>query len=463
MGVVQREIVGALSHSELVELVLRQYETLERTQAALAEAEVLIARLEAQVRELETRLGLRSSGKGSANPQQQGRLRPKKPRKKRAHGFSRLRSVPTRRVIHALEYCPDCAAPLAGGSVKWTREVIELQPVPAEVIEHVYLERRCIRCGRRVVPPATPVGVVAGRQRLGVELTTLLAVLRQVGRLPIRTIQWYLQTFHQLHLSVGSIVAAVDRVAQRAEPLEAQIRQRVRASPVVHADETHWRENGASGFIWTFSTPTERYYVRRDRTKSVVDEVLGDSTETDAFSGVLCTDFYAAYHHYPGLKQRCWAHLLRAMHELKVEYPDNAELQRWAAQVHGVYTRAKRFKPAKEAERARAKERFEQRLLALCEPFATDAQAPQRRLCARIQRHLQELFVFVLDPQVPADNNAAERSLRPLVISRKISGGSRSPTGSATRMTLASLFSTWAARGLDLHSSCRQLLLSTQP
>ncbi len=450
MGLVQREVVGALSHAELVDLVLRQYEELERMRAALGEAEALIARLEARVRELETRLGLRSSGTGSANQSQQARLRPKKPRKKRAHGFSRLRGVPTRRVVHALDRCPDCAAPLAGGSVKWTREVIELQAVPAEIIEHVYVERRCSRCGRRVVPPAAEVGVVAGRQRLGIELITLLVLLRQVGRLPLRTIQWYVQTFHQLHLSVGAIVAALDRVAQRGKVLEAQIRQRVRASPAVHADETHWRENGASGFIW-------------DRTKSVVDEVLGDSTQTDAFSGVLCTDFYAAYHHYPGLKQRCWAHLLRAMHELKVEYPHNAELQRWAAQVHGVYTRAKRFKPAKEAERIRAKERFEQRLLGLCEPFATDAQAPQRRLCARIQRHLQELFVFVLDPQVPADNNAAERSLRPLVISRKISGGTRSPTGSATRMTLASLFGTWAARGLDLHSSCRQLLLSPQP
>ncbi len=151
------------------------------------------------------------------------------------------------------------------------------------------------------------------------------------------------------------------------------------------------------------------------------------------------------------------------MHELKEEYPDNAELQRWAAQVHGLYARAKRFKPAKETERARAKERFEQRLLALCQPFATDQQAPQRRLCARLQRHLQELFVFVLDPQVPADNNAAERSLRPLVISRKISGGSRSPAGSSARMTLASLFGTWAASGLDPYSACRRLLLSPLP
>jgi hypothetical protein len=101
----------------------------------------------------------------------------------------------------------------------------------------------------------------------------------------------------------------------------------------------------------------------------------------------------------------------------------------------------------------RAKQRFEQRLLTICASFATDEQAPQRRLCARIQRHLQKLFVFVLEPHVPADNNAAERSLRPLVISRKISGGTRSPKGSRTRMTLASLFGTWAARGLDLPTS----------
>jgi transposase len=291
-------------------------------------------------------------------------------------------------------------------------------------------------------------------------LVTLITMLRMLGRLPIRTIQWYLQTFHQLHLSVGSIVAAIDRVAQQAEPRVAQIRQRVRASPVVHADETHWRENGASGFIWTFSTTTERYYVRRDRTKAVVDEVLGQSHEVGAFSGVLCTDFYAAYHHYPGLKQRCWAHLLRALHELKKARSDNVGLQVWASRVYRVYARAKRFHHPREAERARAKRRFERRLLALCKPFAADEQAPQRRLCARIERHLQELFVFVLEPQVPADNNTAERSLRPLVTSRKISGGTRTPAGTSARMTLASLFGTWVARGMDPYVSCRELLVS---
>jgi len=91
---------------------------LERTQAALAEAEAVNARLEARVRELETRLGIRSSGTGSANQSPPARPHRKKPRKKRAHGFSRLRSVPTRQVVHALDNCPHCAAPLTGGTVK---------------------------------------------------------------------------------------------------------------------------------------------------------------------------------------------------------------------------------------------------------------------------------------------------------------------------------------------------------
>ena len=66
--------------------------------------------------------------------------------------------------------------------------------------------------------------------------------------------------------------------------------------------------------------------------------------------------------------------------------------------------------------------------------------AVQARLCRRIEKHVKELFVFMVQPEVPPDNNAAERSLRPLVISRKISGGTRSQQGTETKMTLASIF-----------------------
>ena len=64
-----------------------------------------------------------------------------------------------------------------------------------------------------------------------------------------------------------------------------------------------------------------------------------------------------------------------------------------------------------------------------------------------MEKHIKELFVFVAEPSVPPENNAAERSLRPLVVSRKISGGTRSEPGTTAKMTLASLFGTWAAPG----------------
>ena len=86
------------------------------------------------------------------------------------------------------------------------------------------------------------------------------------------------------------------------------------------------------------------------------------------------------------------------------------------------------------------------------------------------ERHLKrlpptgygELFVFVAEPAVPSDNNAAERSLRHLVISRKISGGTRSARGTDSKITLASLFGTWRVQGLNPLTACRQLLRSPQ-
>ena len=192
-------------------------------------------------------------------------------------------------------------------------------------------------CEQRRVPKVNLKDAVVGRQRLGVNLVSLIATLREEGRLPIRIIQWYLKTVHQLHMSVGGIVQVIHGVAKQAQGAVAEVLEQIRASPVVHADETGWRQDGANGFVWTFSTPTERYFLRRGRNKEVVDEVLDAS-----FSGVV-SDFYAAYNHYPGPKQRCWAHLLRDIHELKAQYPEDARLTRWAGSIHKIYPEAKAF------------------------------------------------------------------------------------------------------------------------
>ncbi len=88
---------------------------------------------------------------------------------------------------------------------------------------------------------------------------------------------------------------------------------------------------------------------------------------------------------------------------------------------------------------------------------------PQAVLCRRIRKYLPELFSFVGDPAVPGTNNAAERSVRPVAVRRKISGGTRSPAGTTAFTRPATLFGTWRARGLDPLIACRRLLLDQAP
>ena len=328
---------------------------------------------------------------------------------------------------------------------------------PAEVIEDVFVARMCAICRQRCLPQEPLQGLAVGRQPFGINLMSLIVTLREEGRLPIRSIQQYLQTVHQLKVSVGAIVETIHTVARLARPEVAGMVERIRGSPVVNADETGWRQDGVNGYVWTFSTPTERYFLRRGRGKGVVDEALGDS-----FDGVLVSDFYAAYNHYPGLKQRCWVHLLRDIDELTALYPDDTGLARWAGAVQQLYVRAKAYVAADGRLASRRQLALEKKLLALCHPFSNDQAAPQAKLCRRIERFIKELFVFVSHPDVPSENNAAERSLRHLVISRKISGGTRFEQGTDSKMTLASLFGAWGAKGLNPLSECRNLLASPQ-
>jgi hypothetical protein len=253
------------------------------------------------------------------------------------------------------------------------------------------------------------------------------------------------------------IVGALQTVAQRAADAVSGIHQAIRASPVLHVDETGWRQDGSNGYVWTFSTPTERAFVHGSRERAVLETTIGPD-----FAGVLVSDFYAAYTGYAGRHQYCWAHLLRDVDDLVGAHPAAAAVVGWADGVHALYARARTLPATTPPERRRARQDLEAALRSLCAPYLDVAEAPQRGLCLRITKHLSELFVFVEDPTVPPTNNAAERSLRHLVTARKISGGTRSPAGTATKMTLATLFGTWRAQGLDPLRQCRALLAQSQ-
>jgi hypothetical protein len=444
---------------QLQETVCQQQEVILRQQAVIEE-------LGAKVAQLERQIGQAEPGKGKLRGMPGNKLEAAKPppekapRKKRECNYTRVRGVPTHRVEHAVDECTGCGTRLTHGSVKRTREVIEVPLVPATVTEHVFVERRCFNCGKRCVPKDVLGDVAVGKSRLGIGLQSLISALREVGRLPIATIQWYLDTFHRLSLSPGAIVGVLRSVAHRAEGVVKQIHQSVRESPWVCADETGWREDGRNGFVWTFSTPELRLFVRAGRDKGVVEKVL------EGFGGTLVSDYYAAYNVYMGFHQRCWPHLLRDIHELRELYPGDEGLQRWAREVHDLYGRAKLYaglESQDEHQRLNTRLYFEGQLLEVCKPYLGEKQAVQHVLAKRIERHIKELFVFVSESGVPSDNNGAERSLRHLVMARKISGGTRSPAGTKTKMALASMFGTWEAQGLNPFTQCLQLLKSPQP
>lgn len=440
------------SRAELIALIKAQ-------QAMMAQLQATVAHLEERVRELET---------GSAPPRgmpghkrEQAEARPKRPRRKRSENHARRRSAPTARVEHALDQCPRCGIRLAGGSIKRTREVLELTPAPVTITEHVYLERCCSGCGQRWTPRVALQGQVVGRSRLGIGLVSLIAALREEARLPLAAIQNYLQSVHHLQLSVGGIVGALNQVARVGQTRREQTLATIRASPVIYADETGWREDGLNRYLWTVATPETRYYTFGGRGKAVIDEVLGIDTDAEAV-GVLVSDFYAAYDHYPGPQQKCWVHLLRDIAGLQRQHPADLTLAAWAEAVRAVYARAVAFESADKRARQEAYRRLQGELAGLCREAATDEAAVQAVLCRRILKYLSSLFTFVLNPVVASDNNLAERSLRHSVVSRKISGGTRSPQGTETKLTLATLFGTWRAQGLNPYLACFNLLASPQ-
>ena len=463
----ERAVAGTLTHAELVDFVVRQVGVIDQQQATIAEWQALNARLEARIRDLERELAQRDKNDPAKRmpglkPATPPRRAKQEPPKRRTQGFSRARSEPTERVEHAVDVCPQCMTPLSGGWVRWRKEVLEVVPSSARVVEHVYLARRCSNtaCRTGVTPPpasAAELGVVGARQRLGIHLVSLIATLRAELRLPIAQIQWYLGTVHRLELNEGAISDALSRVSTAGVGAVGRILEQVRASPVVCADETGLRQNGANGYLWGASTERERYFLHGRRDKAMVDAILGPD-----FAGVLVTDFYAAYDHYAGPHQRCWAHLLREVKALVERNPHDAVLGEWAIQVHGVYQHAKRFSSLDAVVRERAQRRFEAEILAVCQPYleGEPARVPQAVLCRRIQKYLPELFTFVADLAVPSTNNAAERSVRAVVVQRKISGGTRSARGTESFTALATLFGTWRARGLDPLVACRQMLLA---
>ena len=249
----------------------------------------------------------------------------------------------------------------------------------------------------------------------------------------------------QTHLSAGGLVAAWQRLAEVLEPWYVQIGLDARASAVLHADETGWRMNGKTWWLWCFANKRTCYYLLDPSRGSPALEKFF----AEAFDGVLVTDFWAAYNAFSRERQCCLAHLLRELE--KVDQSNNsAEWKAFAKMLRrlvrdGIRLRKRAdFDPQRYRSRIR---RIDQRLVALS--LATYADADAARLAKRLWNHTDEIFTFLDYPAVPFDNNLAERMIRPAVILRKNCQSNRSEKGAAVQAVLMSVYRTLKLRGHD--------------
>lgn len=383
------------------------------------------------------------------------------PRKKRTTGnTTRPREVATREVRHEPIVCPECGRPLLGAATEHRRrQVLDIPDTPYEVVDHVICSRHCGYCDRRVLAQPTPDAVGALPDcRVSLHLMAKVTDLLITHRLPYDQVQRFLEQTHGLHLAAGELVKIAHRVARAGLADLGRLAADIQAADYAHADETGWRESGRNGYLWQFRSQDACYLTFAFTRGASVPGALLD----DVFTGVLVSDFYSGYSPLACRKQRCWVHLLRDLKELAAAHP---ETRAFVTAVRALYREARATCTAPgyalrpEAERIRQRLAYEQRALALATPHRQQPDDPARVLAERLERFLAELFVFVECPTIPSENNPAERTFRPIVIGRKIWGGSRSAHGSLTKTTLLSLFITWHLRGIKPLEAIPRLLL----
>ena len=240
-------------------------------------------------------------------------------------------------------------------------------------------------------------------------------------------------------IGYGSLVDALHQLARRLEPVIPELIRAYRRSPVRHADETGWRTDGGNGYAWLFCTPTlSLYRFRQTRSASVAKEVLG----TRRLGGVLVVDRYAGYNRSPCALQYCYAHLLRDLQDLEKEFPDQAEVRCFVQTVAPLLAAAMGLRGLGLSPRQYRKQAKELR-----RKLKYAMNSPAQHLGVRSYQDLfrenaKRLYHWADDPTIPAENNLAERELRPLVVARKISFGSQSHNGAHTREVLMTVLHT---------------------
>jgi len=372
--------------------------------------------------------------------------RKKRPGRKKGHpGASRLRPEEVDHFKeHALARCPECNGPIERPIKTYKRYTEDIPPIEKpEVTEHTVHGYWCSTCKKVVFPTLTDA---LPKAMIGLRLVVFTAWLHYLVGVSVNNIVKILSVVCRFKISAGGLTQTWVKLARLLESAYDHIGEQISQSGVLNADETGWRLNGITHWLWCFTNKTLCYYlITKSRGSPVIREVLGT-----IFRGILICDFWGAYNKISALaKQRCFYHLFTEL--AKVDKSNKSSSWKvFRKALSRLLKDAVRLSQRKaqlslkqyDSRKRRLHHRLEQILLI---PQSGDKDV--KRIIKRLKRHKAELFTFLEHENVSPYNNHAEQQMRKPVITRKVSQQNRSEQGAKTQAVLMSLFRTAELKG----------------
>jgi transposase len=370
-------------------------------------------------------------------PSSRGKRRKRPGRKKGHEGVCRIQPEEVDHFKeHTVKHCPDCQTPLKEPIKQYKRYTEDIPPIEKpQVTEHTVHGYWCPKCKKVVFAPVTDA---LPNAMIGIRLVLFTAWLHYLVGVSVNNIVRILSVLCRFKISAGGLTQAWKNLSILLEPTYKDIDQRVSKSAVLNADETGWRLNGVTHWLWCFTTNELCYYlITKSRGSPVLREVLGA-----VFRGILICDFWGAYNKISALaKQRCFYHLFTEL--VKVDKTNSsAEWKTFRKKLFRLLKDAIRLYERKDRLEQRAYDRLKLRLYNRLEQFLKDDHKAKdgKRLIKRLKRHKNELFTFLEYKNVSPYNNHAEQQMRKPVLTRKVSQQNRSEQGAKTQAVLMTLF-----------------------
>lgn len=382
-----------------------------------------------------------SKGPPKKNPKRPGR----KPGKE--YGPKAHRPIPDHVDETIAVQLPSCCPHCGDGPVAYDKTLSQHQEEIPKV--KTFVRRfdvdfgHCEHCGKPVHgrhPLQTSDAFGAASVQVGPEALALGAYLNKPLGIPFGKVREILWRLFSLKISRGGLSQGLDRAADRLLPTYDASVNHLQRSLVVSADETGWKVAGQLAWLWAFVTPELTVYRIMD-SRSYEDACTVLHAD---YCGTLLRDGWAPYRSYiHATHQTCiGGHIIRRCKELL------ETAQRGAARVpHAVLRVLYRSLALRDLWIERPPSDRGRVIHAGIIAAAMDrilawrpVDEENRKLLKHLRNERGALFTFLLDPAVPASNFWGEQAMRPAVVTRKVWGGNRTPSGAVTQSVLASYF-----------------------